>query len=227
MKGKINQWNDGKGFGFIVSDDGAEKVFFHISKVKTSSRRPLVDDSVIYESSLDDKGRLQAKAVVIEGVLAQADSQRKSQSIQVTSPRKNALDYLLILILLACFGKAGWSIYQTRLIDEAIVPYVIMAIVALFALNRQKKPKEKQFCCARCKAIVNFDRRTIQAWNNGLLKLYCNTCHQRWLREKPVQTPSYLGQGNGGSSRSGCLGALYVLAVVPVMAGIVLFHWMT
>jgi len=57
MKGKISQWNDKKGFGFIVSDDGAEKVFFHISSLKISSRRPQVGDSVVYESSLDAKQR--------------------------------------------------------------------------------------------------------------------------------------------------------------------------
>ncbi len=51
MKGKISQWHDDKGFGFIVSDDGDEKVFFHISSLKTSSRRPQVGDSVVYEST--------------------------------------------------------------------------------------------------------------------------------------------------------------------------------
>lgn len=56
MKGKINQWHDEKGFGFIVSDDGAEKVFFHISSLKASSRRPQVGDSVVYEAGLDASG---------------------------------------------------------------------------------------------------------------------------------------------------------------------------
>jgi cold shock CspA family protein len=36
MKGKISQWNDEKGFGFILSEDGVQKVFFHISSSKSA-----------------------------------------------------------------------------------------------------------------------------------------------------------------------------------------------
>jgi cold shock CspA family protein len=125
MKGKISQWHDDKGYGFIVSDDGAEKVFFHISSLKTSSRRPQIGDSVVYESTLDAKQRLQAKAVVIEGLVAQPAPQRKSQPIQIAPPRKNAFDYLLILILLGCLGKVGWDFYHTRLLNEAMAPFAI------------------------------------------------------------------------------------------------------
>ena len=31
MKGKICQWKDEKGFGFIQPENGGEKLFFHIS----------------------------------------------------------------------------------------------------------------------------------------------------------------------------------------------------
>ena len=219
MRGKISQWHDDKGFGFIVSDDGAEKVFFHISSLKASSRRPQVGDNVVYESMLDAKQRVQAKAVVIEGLVAQAAPQRKSQPFQITSPRKNAFDYLLILILLGCLGKMGWDFYQTRLMNETMAPYAIAVVVAFLVLNRQKKPKEKQFSCARCNAVANFDARTIQAWNNGFLKLYCNPCHQRWLRENPVQPTRSYAVGRG----SGCMVLLCVLAVAPVVT---IYQWL-
>lgn len=136
MKGNISQWHDDKGFGFIVSDDGAEKVFFHISSLKTSSRRPQVGECVVYESVLDAKQRLQAKAVVIEGLVAQAAPQRKSQPIQIAPPRKNAFDYLLILILLGCLGKMGWDFYQTQLLNEAMAAYAIALVVIFLVLNR-------------------------------------------------------------------------------------------
>lgn len=226
MKGKISQWNDAKGFGFIVPDDGAEKVFFHISSLKTSSRRPQVGDSVVYESSLDAKQRLQAKAVVIEGLAVIASPQRKSHYIQVTPPRKNALDYLLILILLGCLGKAGWDFYQTRLLNEAMVPSAIAAVVAFLVLNRQKKPKQKQFSCARCKAVATFDARTIQAWNNGFLKLYCSPCHQRWLRDNPQTSyyePIFINRYR--PSGRGCLGFFGLLVLLPIATGIAVYQY--
>jgi hypothetical protein len=158
---------------------------------------------------------------LIEGSDTQTGVQPKSYLIEINPPRNNALDYFLILILLGCLGKAGWDFYQTRLPNEAIASYAIAAVVAFLVLNRQKKPKEKQFSCARCKTVANFDSRTIQAWNNGFLKLYCNHCHQRWLREHPVHsTRSYL-EGRG----RGCLLLLCIFSVAPIMAGIAIYQW--
>lgn len=51
MRGKITQLKDDRGFGFIVPEDGGEKLFLHISAVKTQGRRPRVDDVVLYESA--------------------------------------------------------------------------------------------------------------------------------------------------------------------------------
>ena len=61
MKGKITQWKDDKGFGFIVPDLGGEKIFFHISSVKNQVRRPQVADAVLYDVVRDSQGRLKAK----------------------------------------------------------------------------------------------------------------------------------------------------------------------
>jgi cold shock CspA family protein len=61
MKGKVSLWKDDKGFGFIQPDDGSEKLFFHVSNVKTDARRPQVGDSVLYESTRDSQQRLKAK----------------------------------------------------------------------------------------------------------------------------------------------------------------------
>jgi hypothetical protein len=48
-----------------------------------------------------------------------------------------------MLILLGCLGKVGWDFYQTRLINEAMVPYAIALVIAFFVLNRQKRNRRK------------------------------------------------------------------------------------
>ncbi|MFM5879828.1 cold shock domain-containing protein [Aeromonas sanarellii] len=53
MKGKITQWNDDKGFGFITPEDGSEKTFFHISAVSPKDRRPQINDEVLFETETD------------------------------------------------------------------------------------------------------------------------------------------------------------------------------
>lgn len=67
MKGKITEWNDAKGYGFISSAGGELKVFVHVSSTKKSNRRPKLNDSVVFEVSEDNRGRLNAKNVVIQG----------------------------------------------------------------------------------------------------------------------------------------------------------------
>jgi cold shock CspA family protein len=92
MRGKISHWRDDKGFGFILPEDGTEKLFFHISSVKTRGRRPRIGDSVLYESARDSQNRLQAKAVVIEGVIDQSASGARSMVSQTAPPKKNATE---------------------------------------------------------------------------------------------------------------------------------------
>jgi cold shock CspA family protein len=48
MKGKISQWNDEKGFGFIVSDDGTKKIFFTFpaSKLARDGQRLVIMSSM-------------------------------------------------------------------------------------------------------------------------------------------------------------------------------------
>ena len=54
MKGKVKFFNEGKGFGFIVADDGKE-YFVHISGIKEGVR--LSDDmSVSFDVEEGDRG---------------------------------------------------------------------------------------------------------------------------------------------------------------------------
>src|SRR5690554_1489627 len=100
MKGKVCQWKDEKGFGFIQPENGGEKLFFHISSVKTTARRPEVGDSILYDPTRDFQNRLRAKGVVIEGVTKASGTSAKSRHSKIEPPRKNAIDYVSILVIL-------------------------------------------------------------------------------------------------------------------------------
>jgi len=212
MKGKITQWKDDKGFGFIVSEDSGEKLFFHISAVKTQGRRPQVEDVVLYESMRDSQGRLKAKAVVIEGV-APAPRAYSKKRIHTEPPKKDALDYVSIAFLIGSLTGAVYSFIQTGSIEKAI-PFVVIGVVAIVLLSRQKKPKEKSFTCARCSKVSSYEKRTIKAWNSGLLKLYCNDCHRQWLAGQPNKTQHIHGSRGAG----GCLGVSALLVILPIIA---------
>jgi len=63
IKGKINSWNDKKGFGFIAPTNSGKQVFFHISAFSNGDRRPKINQIVNYTLSKDKGGRPRAVKV--------------------------------------------------------------------------------------------------------------------------------------------------------------------
>ena len=220
MKGKIEQWNDDKGFGFIKPDNGSGKIFFHISSVKTNERRPRIGDIVLFDSTQDTQQRLKAKSVVIEGFTKAVHPSSKQKFIPIEPPRKDHLDYILMLVCICSLAAVGFEFFRSGIFQSSLV-YGAPAVIALLILNRPKKPKEKSFSCSACRKTVDFDPRTIEAWNKGFTKLYCKTCHLEWLKNNPNQD-RFSMQSKG----SGCLGIIALMIIIPAVGSIWLYNWL-
>ena len=217
MKGKISQWNDDKGFGFITVKEKKGRVFFHISSIKTRSRRPEVGDNVEFDLGKDKNGKVRATSVAIEGLSKSPTN--KSGYIKVEPPKKNILDFLLIAIAIASVGYSSYSFYLIQNL-EIVWPYLVPGAIAFFLLGRSKKPKQEHFSCAKCKAVERFNPRTISAWNRGMTRLFCSKCHSDWVKNNPRQ------QANYRSGSSGCLGMLLVLSALPIIGGVTIYQWL-
>ena len=64
QKGKLKWFNDRKGFGFLINDNG-EDVFVHYSQIKKDGFKTLKEDDIIeYDEIVTEKG-LQAQNVTI------------------------------------------------------------------------------------------------------------------------------------------------------------------
>jgi len=61
--GRISEWNDEKGFGFVMPHDGRDRAFVHINAFQRGSRRPANGDLISYLPGKDAKGRLQARQI--------------------------------------------------------------------------------------------------------------------------------------------------------------------
>lgn len=62
-QGRITNWKDDQGYGFITPNGGGEPVFLHIKAFSRRQTRPIGDEIVTYEVSTDARGRLRASAV--------------------------------------------------------------------------------------------------------------------------------------------------------------------
>ena len=65
--GRITQWNDAKGFGFVTPHGGGARAFVHIKAFQVSGRRPVEGDLISYDTASDAKGRLNATHVRFAG----------------------------------------------------------------------------------------------------------------------------------------------------------------
>lgn len=65
--GRISDWNDERGYGFVVPNGGGERAFVHVKEFHRGSRRPVDGDLISYLPETDSRGRLQAREIKHSG----------------------------------------------------------------------------------------------------------------------------------------------------------------
>jgi len=63
FQGRITNWKDDQGYGFITPNGGGEPLFVHIKAFVRRQPRPVGDEIVTYELQQDKQGRLRASEV--------------------------------------------------------------------------------------------------------------------------------------------------------------------
>ncbi|WP_153394009.1 DUF1294 domain-containing protein [Ornithinicoccus halotolerans] len=67
QQGRVQDWNDARGFGFIAPEGGGQRIFVHISAFPRG-QRPVTDERVSYVQSRDGRSRPRASEVRYVGV---------------------------------------------------------------------------------------------------------------------------------------------------------------
>ena len=74
LQGRVAEWNDERGFGFVTQIGTGARVFLHVSELSASGRRPAIGSLITYELGKDGKGRIQARNAQFVGAGASAPS---------------------------------------------------------------------------------------------------------------------------------------------------------
>lgn len=126
-QGKITEWNDEKGYGFITPARGYDRIFVHIKSFKNRKVRPQINRHVAFVCSKDKQGRPCALEVSYIGREPKTQQNRKAQkgACILVSLFFVALGVLTIIIkaippfIIAAYGIASAITFITYAIDKA------------------------------------------------------------------------------------------------------------
>ena len=128
--GRIIDWNDAKGFGFVEPNGGGDRAFVHIKAFERHGRRPVTGELIAYTVQRDAKGRLNASTIRFAGTGAEREATPRTRF-----PRK-AIAGLAFAALLA-----GWLVH--KLPAEVVFVYAVMSGIAIFLYAFDKSAAQR------------------------------------------------------------------------------------
>ena len=135
--GRLQEWNDDKGFGFVTPNGGGTRAFVHIKAFERATRRPVMGDLVSYELTSDAKGRPNA-AKVRFATQAAAKPQRTGGRF----PGMIVGSTGLILFAAAWFARAVPAVVPLLYAAMSLVTYVLYAMDKSAAQRNQWRIQE-------------------------------------------------------------------------------------
>lgn len=127
LKGKITDWDDLRGFGFVSPLEGGKRVFVHVSALPIGRRRPADGEFVSYTLGRDERGRLCATQVTY--VVSHAKRTAEMRNADLVAGFVAAA-FLGVVVLLAIVGRLWWPV--------ACV-YIVTSMMAYFAYKHDKE----------------------------------------------------------------------------------------
>lgn len=134
--GKVGEWNDERGHGFIHPlDEAKARVFFHVRDYRQDGRRPEAGEVVKFTAHRQDDGKWRASAVRRAAAVkrpAPASAARHARS------RARLPAWFPWTVLMAAVAALGWAIRAGRLPFELAFVFAGLSAVTcvVYALDK-------------------------------------------------------------------------------------------
>ncbi len=113
FEGKITQWNDERGFGFVTPTQGGQEIFVHISAFPRDGQRPQLQEPVSFEIELDGQGKKRAVNVVRPA--GAPPGPRRTAPGRRSARRTGSFVKKIALVVLVAVGVYGYGQYSKRI----------------------------------------------------------------------------------------------------------------
>lgn len=175
--GKVIEWQDDRGFGFIQPRESAERLFFHVREYRQDGRRPEVGEWVKYRKQRAADGRSQAISVRRAASPARTPAARAPRKPTAHAPAIPAFVQWLLIVLYAAL--LAWAINARRLpLEFAGVPLLMSAITwVAYALDKHAAQTGRW----RTQETVLHVLELLGGWPGAIAA-------QQWLRHKTRKT---------------------------------------
>jgi uncharacterized membrane protein YsdA (DUF1294 family)/cold shock CspA family protein len=145
-QGKLVEWDDDKGFGFVLPNAGGRKIFVHFNEFASRKRHPEVGDLLTFEVGLDANKR--SCAVKIAPVIApleraQAASQREGREDASKFSHWLAFAWLTYLLVLVALNKLPWKFVVAWIALNALTYMVYAADKSSAKRGRWRTPEAR------------------------------------------------------------------------------------
>lgn len=137
-QGKIFDWKDEQGYGFVTPNGGGQKAFVHIKNFPSHTRRPANGDLITYELLTDDKRRFYASNILPVGKPSKTSSTYKQHFFANVF----AITFCVILVLSVLIGELPNFIFWLYLV-VSVVTFIAYGLDKLAAKNNQWRTPEQ------------------------------------------------------------------------------------
>ncbi len=137
-QGKISDWKDEHGFGFVTPNGGGQKAFVHIKSFTKRSTRPEDGHLVTYELAKDEKNRYYAKNIRLVG---QPDSSIEHRKLS-PAPTYFGVLFLALLLVLSIYKQIALNVFVFYMSISAIT-FFTYAIDKMAAKKSSHRTSEK------------------------------------------------------------------------------------
>lgn len=151
--GRIVNWRDDKGYGFVKPVDGGPEVFLHISAFTPRRIRPEGNELVRYELVRDARGRPQAVSVTFVG------GGKRNSRVQ-----RNPVPLLLVL---AFFGSLAALVVTNRIPVMLVGVYAAACLITFIAYAHDKSAAKRGNWRTSEETLLLFG--LVGGWPGGLL----------------------------------------------------------